>query len=176
MDAIRVSGKRSGAGAAREFDDFVETCSTRLLRTAYLLTHDRGRAEDLLQTALVKAWLSWSRIEGDPAAYVNKILVNTYATWWRRKWRDERPTPELPETEYDEDRAATHDLWEALGRLPGKQRAVIVLRYVEDLSEAETARLLGCSVGTVKSQRVKALAKLRLDDALVDEAQGEAAR
>lgn len=176
MDAIQVSGKGSRAGAAREFDDFVETCSTRLLRTAYLLTHDRGSAEDLLQTALVKAWLSWSRIESDPAAYVNKILVNTYATWWRRRWNDERPTPELPEAEYDEDRAATHDLWEALGRLPRRQRAVIVLRYMEDLSEAETARLLGCSVGTVKSQRVKALAKLRLDDALVDEAQGEAAR
>ncbi|EGD40327.1 RNA polymerase sigma-E factor [Nocardioidaceae bacterium Broad-1] len=176
MNASQISGKWSGAGAAREFDDFVEACSTRLLRTAYLLTHDRGRAEDLLQTALVKAWLSWSRIDGDPAAYVSKILVNTYATWWRRRWNDERPTSELPEAEYDEDRAATHDLWTALGRLPRRQRAVIVLRYVEDLSEAETARLLGCSIGTVKSQRVKALAKLRLDDALVQETHGEAAR
>ena len=176
MDAIQVSGRGSRSGAAREFDDFVETCSTRLLRTAYLLTHDRGRAEDLLQTALVKAWLSWSRIDGDPAAYVNKILVNTYATWWRRRWNDERPTPEVPETGYDEDRATTHDLWAALGRLPRRQRAVIVLRYVEDLSEAETARLLGCSVGTVKSQRVKALAKLRLDGALTEETHGEVAR
>ncbi|MFE6506083.1 SigE family RNA polymerase sigma factor [Nocardioides sp. NPDC057767] len=162
MDATQVSGKWSGAGAAREFDDFVEACSTRLLRTAYLLTRDRGRAEDLLQTALVKAWLSWSRIDGDPAAYVSKILVNTYVTWWRR-WSDE-------------DHAVTHDLWTALGRLPRRQRAVIVLRYVEDLSEEETARLLGCSVSTVKRQRVKALAKLRLDDASVQEIQGEAAR
>lgn len=163
MDATQVSGKRSGAEAAREFDDFVEACSTRLLRTAYLLTHDRERAEDLLQTALVKAWRSWSRIDGDPAAYVSKILVNTYATWWRRRWNDA-------------DRAATHDLWTALGRLPRRQRAVIVLRYAEDFSEAETARLLGCSVGTVKSLRVKALAKLRLDDASVQETHGEAAR
>jgi len=176
VDAIQVSGVGKPAGAARDFDDFVETCSTRLLRTAYLLTHDRGRAEDLLQTALVKAWLSWSRIDGDPAAYVTKILVNTYASWWRRKWNDERPTAELPEAEYDEDRAATHDLWAALGRLPRRQRAVVVLRYVEDLSEAETARLLGCSIGTVKSQRVKALAKLRLDGALADETHGEVAR
>ncbi|MFE7223734.1 SigE family RNA polymerase sigma factor [Nocardioides sp. NPDC057577] len=176
MDAIQVSGKESKAGAAREFDDFVASCSTRLLRTAYLLTHDRGRAEDLLQTALVKAWLSWSRIESDPVAYVNKILVNTYATWWRRRWNGERPTPELPEAGYDEDRAETHDLWAALGRLPAKQRAVIVLRYMEDLSEAETARLLGCSVGTVKSQRVKGLAKLRLDGALAEETHGEVAR
>ena len=146
MDAIQVSGKAGRAGAAREFDDFVESCSTRLLRTAYLLTHDRGRAEDLLQTALVKAWLSWSRIEGDPTAYVKKTLVNTYATWWRRKWNDERPTPELPDAEYYEDRATTHDLWAALGRLPGRQRAVIVLRYVEDLSVL-SGRWIGYQLG-----------------------------
>ena len=68
------------------FDGFVAARSTALLRTAYLLTHDRALAEDLLQTALTKAWFSWERIEGRPEAYVRKILVNTYSTWWRRKW------------------------------------------------------------------------------------------
>ena len=169
MDAIQVSGKGSRAGAAREFDDFVASCSTRLLRTAYLLTHDRGRAEDLLQTALVKAWLSWSRIEGDPVAYVNKILVNTYATWWRRRWKDERPTDQLPDPGHEEvDAMLRHDLWEALGRLPRGQRAVIVLRFFEDLTETETARILGCSVGTVKSQTNRALGRLRIDEALLE--------
>ena len=176
MDAIEVTDGRVRTGSASDFDEFVATCSTRLLRTAYLLTRDHGGAEDLLQTALAKAWLSWSRIEGEPAAYVHKTLVNTYATWWRRKWNDERPTPELPDPGYDEDRSATHDLWAALGNLPRGQRTVIVLRYFDDLSEAETARVLGCSVGTVKSQSAKALSKLRFDDALVDDARGEVAR
>jgi RNA polymerase sigma-70 factor (sigma-E family) len=150
-----------------DFDDFVATRSSALFRTAYLLTHDHGRAEDLLQTALAKAWLAWARIEHGPEAYVRKVLVNTYATWWRRRWNDERPTGELPEQEYDEDPTARHDLWVALGRLPRGQRAVIVLRYFEDCSEAETARLLECSVGTVKSQAAKALAKLRIDASLL---------
>ena len=176
MDAVEVTGRGVVTGAAPQFDDFVATCSTRLLGTAYLLTHDHGRAEDLLQTALAKAWLSWSRIESDPTAYVRKILVNTYATWWRRRWNDEQPTPDLPDPGYDEDLTATQDLWAALGRLPRGQRTVIVLRYFEDLSETETARLLDCSVGTVKSQCAKALSKLRIDAALVDEARGEAAR
>jgi RNA polymerase sigma factor (sigma-70 family) len=103
-------------------------------------------------------------------------LVNTYATWWRRRWNDERPTLELPDPGYDEDQTATHDLWAALGRLPRGQRTVIVLRYFEDLSEPETARVLGCSVGTVKSQCAKALSKLRIDGSLVDEARGEVTR
>jgi RNA polymerase sigma-70 factor (sigma-E family) len=176
MCAVELTGKRVDAQPARDFDDFVAGCSARLLRTAYLLTRDRGRAEDLLQTALVRTWLSWARIEGDPAAYLHKVLVNTYATWWRRRWNDERPTADLPDAGYDEDPSASHDLWAALGRLPRGQRAVVVLRYFEDLSETETARVLDCSVGTVKSQCAKALTKLRLDDGLVDESRGEVAR
>jgi RNA polymerase sigma-70 factor (sigma-E family) len=176
VDATKVTGRGVTTSPASEFDEFVATCSSRLLRTAYLLTRDHGRAEDLLQTALAKTWLSWSRIDGQPTAYVRKILINTYATWWRRRWNDERPTGELPDQAYDDDRAEAHDLWAALGRLPRGQRAVIVLRYFEDLSEAETARVLDCSVGTVKSQCAKALAKLRYDGALVDDARGEAAR
>jgi RNA polymerase sigma-70 factor (sigma-E family) len=154
-----------------DFDEFVAARSTRLLRTAYLLTRDHALAEDLLQTALTKAWFAWSRIESDPEPYVRKILVNTFATWWRRKWNGEQAYAEPPEPEPgpSDDSDQRHDLWSAMGRLPRRQRAVIVLRFVEDYSEAETARLLGVSPGTVKSQTSKALAKLRIDPALVPE-------
>jgi RNA polymerase sigma-70 factor (sigma-E family) len=151
------------------FDEFVATRSTRLLGTAYLLTRDHSRAEDLLQTALAKAWLSWRHIHSDADGYVRKIIVNTYATWWRRKWNDETPTLALPESADDGgDDSLRQDLWAALGRLPRGQRAVVVLRYFEDLTEAETARLLGCSVGTVKSQTARAFTRLRIDDALLE--------
>ena len=150
------------------FDEFVATRSPALLRTAYLLTGDHGLAEDLLQTALAKCWFAWGRIDGPPEPYVRRALATTYATWWRRKWRAERPTGVLPERPAEprhvlEDRDA---LWRALGALPRRQRAVVVLRYYEDLSEAETASALGVSVGTVKSQAARALATLRRDDDL----------
>ena len=148
-----------------EFDAFVVARSGSLLRTAYLLLGDEQRAEDLLQTALTKAWFAWARIDWEPEAYVRRILVTTAASWWRRRWVVETPTAVVPE----EATAAPdehEDLWNALRHLPPRQRAVVVLRYLEDRSEAETARLLDCSPGTVKSQAAKALAKLRLDPAL----------
>ncbi len=80
------------------FEAFVAARSTQLLRTAYLLTRDSGLAEDLVQTALAKAWFAWGRIEGQPDAYVRRIIVNTYASWWRRKWNGEVATEELPES------------------------------------------------------------------------------
>lgn len=155
-----------------DFDDFVVARSSALLRTAYLLTHDHASAEDLLQTALTKAWFAWGRIDGNPEAYVRRILVNTYATWWRRKWNGELATEELPERHDDlagdagDQVSAAQDLWQAMERLPRRQRAVVVLRFFEDLSVAETAEQMGCSTGTVKSQLSKALAKLRIDPAL----------
>jgi RNA polymerase sigma-70 factor (sigma-E family) len=158
------------------FDEFVATRSTALLRTAYLLTGDHGLAEDLLQTTLAKCWFAWGRIDGPPEPYVRRALATTYATWWRRKWRAERPTGELPDrgdpaaTAPVEDRDA---LWRALGLLPRRQRAVVVLRYYEDLSEAETAAALGISTGTVKSQAAKALAALRRDSDLARTMGGE---
>ncbi|MFT4083783.1 MAG: SigE family RNA polymerase sigma factor [Nocardioides sp.] len=155
--------------ATVEFDEFVGARSGALLRTAYLLTRDHGLAEDLLQTALSKAWFAWGRIQGEPEPYVRKVLVNTYASWWRRKWNGEHATDELPDRGVAHPEEGAHDLWTALGRLPRRQRAVVVLRYFDDLTEAETARLLGCSVGTVKSQASKALAKLRIDPALTSE-------
>jgi RNA polymerase sigma-70 factor (sigma-E family) len=148
------------------FDEFVAARSRALLRTAYLLTHDHALAEDLLQTALTKAWFAWRRINGEPEPYVRRILFNTYATWWRRKWNGEQPTGALPEQAVDESPAEPADLWTAMARLPRRQRAVIVLRYFEDLTEAQAAEALGCSVGTVKSQTSRALAKLRIDPAL----------
>ena len=164
---MTVSGRAHVGSPA--FEEFVAARSSRLLRTAYLLTHDHALAEDLLQTALTKAYLAWERIEGDPEPYVRRILVNTFSSWWRRKWNGEQPTDELPERGHHDDRAGeSGDLWEALGRLPRRQRAVVVLRYFEDLTEAQTAELLAISVGTVKSQTSKALAKLRIDPSLVD--------
>jgi RNA polymerase sigma-70 factor (sigma-E family) len=152
-----------------EFDAFVAARSTALLRTAYLLTRDHALAEDLVQTALAKAWFHWSRIQREsPEPYVRRILVTTYSSWWRRRWTGEVPTEELPESPAPPGEDSL-DLWDALGRLPRRQRAVIVLRFYEDLSEAETARVMGTSLGTVKSQTAKALAKLRLDPALATE-------
>lgn len=154
------------------FDDFVASRSTRLLRTAYLLTHDRALAEDLVQTALSKAWFAWGRIEGQPEAYVRRIMVNTYSSWWRRRWNGEEATADLPERHAEGRRPddvrvdERTDLWRALERLPKRQRAVVVLRFYEDLSEAETAEIMQCSVGTVKSQASRALAKLRIDPSL----------
>ena len=152
----------------RGFDEFVATRSRTLLRTAYLLTGEHALAEDLLQTALAKSWFAWGRIDGPPEPYVRRVLVTTYATWWRRKWIGERPAAALPEVAAPEltsveDRDA---LWRALGTLPRRQRAVVVLRYYEDLSEADTATALGISKGTVKSQAAKALAALRRDNDL----------
>lgn len=154
---------------SESFEQFVAARGPRLFGTAVLLTQDRGIAEDLVQTSLLKAWRHWSRIEGPPEAYVRTTMVNTYVSWWRRKWRGELPTDELPEppgTSAVRDVEAREDLRTALARLPRRQRAVVVLRFYEDLPVNEVARLLGCSEGTVKSQTSKALAKLGADDSL----------
>jgi RNA polymerase sigma-70 factor (sigma-E family) len=156
------------------FEEFVASGSPRLLRTAYLLTHDRAQAEDLLQTALARAWEAWSRIRGNPEPYVRRVLVNAYASAWRRRWRGEVPTADLPERAAPgadplAELAERDRLWRALGRLPRRMRAVLVLRYYEDLSEAETAEVLGCSVGNVKSQASRGLAKLRVDGTFASE-------
>jgi RNA polymerase sigma-70 factor (sigma-E family) len=146
-----------------DFDAFVVARSAALLRTAYLLVQDEWLAEDLLQTALSKAWFAWGRA-ADPEAYVRRIMVTTSASWWRRRWTGETPTAELPDPGgAAEGSGSQQDLWNAVGRLPRRQRAVVVLRYLEDRTEAETAQLLGCSVSTVKSQAAKALAKMRVD-------------
>ncbi|QKG20327.1 SigE family RNA polymerase sigma factor [Actinomadura verrucosospora] len=150
-----------------DYAAYVTERSPRLLRTAYLLCRDWAQAEDLLQTALVKAWRAWRRVGDNPDPYVYRILVNTHASWAKRRWRGERPTERPPDGPDPADGiGAAEDkavLWAALGRLPQRQRATVVLRFFEDLSEPQVAAILGCSVGTVKSQTSKALAKLRID-------------
>jgi RNA polymerase sigma-70 factor (sigma-E family) len=136
------------------FEEFVTFRSARLLRAAYQLTHDWAQAEDLMQTALAKAWRAWSRLSGeaDPEPYVRKIMFNTYASWWRRRWTHEAPTADLPEHAEvpgpDVAVGERDEVWRAIGRLPKRQRAVIVLRYFEDMTEAQSADVLGCSIGT----------------------------
>ncbi|MEV0622982.1 SigE family RNA polymerase sigma factor [Nonomuraea sp. NPDC050404] len=152
-----------------EYDAFVTRAWPRLLRTAYLLTREWDAAEDLVQTALLKAWLAWPRLGDEREAYVRKIIVNVHVSWWRRRWRRAEVTSgSLPDRSQVADHMGQADerelVWQALGRLPARQRAVVVLRYFEDLTEAQTAETLGCSVGTVKSQTSRALAKLRVDD------------
>jgi RNA polymerase sigma-70 factor (sigma-E family) len=148
------------------FREFVAGRSPALLRTAYLLVGDRGRAEDLLQTALVKTYLSWDRIRDGHATevYVRRILINTATSWWRRRWNNETATDRLPETAVADaaDRIAQSDeVRRALLRLPARQRAAVVLRYYEDLGEAEVAEALGVSRGTVSRYLTRALHTLR---------------
>lgn len=150
------------------FREFVAARQQSLLRTAYLLTGDWGTAEDLVQTALTKTYLARHRIR-DLAAiegYVRAAMVTTSTSWWRRRWHGERPTEALPEpTASGPDTTAAYDdrdeLWSHVRLLPPRQRAVLVLRFYEDLSEADTARMLGISVGTVKSQTARSMHSLR---------------
>jgi RNA polymerase sigma-70 factor (sigma-E family) len=154
--------------AAPTFDDYVAVRGADLVRMAWLLTGDHQRAEDLVQTALGKAWPHWRRIaeqdDGSYDAYVRRIMMTTYIAWWRRKWNAEFRTEVLPEPTDDGDAELAdlrRDVVAALAALPRGQRAVIVLRYFEDLTEAQTAEALECSVGTVKSQTARALGVLR---------------
>ena len=148
------------------FEEFARARSDRLLRSGYLLTRDWAMAEDLVQTALAKVWRRWASID-DPDAYLWRTLTTTYTSWWRRRWNGEIPTGTLPDQpDFAVDVEARADLWQALAQLPRRQRAVIVLRYFVDLSEVQTADVLQCSVGTVKSQTHKALARLRVDVSL----------
>lgn len=148
------------------FSALVAARSPALFRTAYVVVGDHQLAQDLLQEALVKAYVAWPRLR-DPTraeAYVRRTIVTTAISWRRRRSFDERPVDSIPEARKPDetDRLATQDqLWTEVRRLPPRQRAALVLRYYEDLSEAETAALLGCSVGTVKSQVSAALGKLR---------------
>lgn len=150
------------------FTAWVAVALPALLRFGHQLTGDAHRGEELVQTALVKTWSAWGRIEAkdDPGAYVRRVMVNTHLTWWRRVRHEvlSSQPPEPPQrvgadalTQVDS-RAV---LLDALDHLGPRQRAVIVLRYFEDLSEAEIAAVLECSPGTVKSQASRAMASLR---------------
>jgi RNA polymerase sigma-70 factor (sigma-E family) len=147
-----------------EFTEFVHASWPALYRTAYLLVGDTGLAEDLVQSALAKTYASWGRVRDLRAAraYARTTLVNTASSWFRRKgWRNERPAERLREAAYDEDPSVRPALMQALAQLPPRQRAVVVLRFYDDLSVADTARALSCAEGTVKSQTSDALSSLR---------------
>ncbi|MBB5789189.1 SigE family RNA polymerase sigma factor [Jiangella mangrovi] len=149
------------------FDEFVAGWSARLLRSAYLLTGDRGLAEDLVQDVYERLYVAWPRV-ADPAAYAHRVLTRQAMNRWRTRSR--RPKEAALGLEHDrpDHRAdavtAFHEravIVAALRTLTARQRAVVVLRYFADLSEADTAAAMGCSVGTVKSQTARALARLR---------------
>ncbi|GAA2619416.1 SigE family RNA polymerase sigma factor [Dactylosporangium fulvum] len=147
----------------REFTEFVATRGFALVRMAYALTGEQHAAEDLVQTALAKAMLRWSRIRGDAESYLRKVMYHEHVSWWRRRWRRaELSTADPPErSAVDDDPHLRLAMRAALATLPPRQRAVLVLRYFEDLSEQQVADLLGISTGTVGSQASRALAALR---------------
>ena len=149
-----------------DFADFVRARWSSLYRLAYLLAASPTGAEDLLQTTLEKAYVSWHRIGQMeyPEAYVRRMLANTLVSSGRRAWHRERPTGTLPEVAGDSAELPVLDrslLWPLVCALPDRQRAVIVLRYYEDLSEAQIAEVLRCAPGTVKSQASAAIGALR---------------
>jgi RNA polymerase sigma-70 factor (sigma-E family) len=174
----RASGAATGALAMAsrgtdkdaDFAGYLAARQASLLRTAYLLTGNRHDAEDLTQTAFAKLYLSWDNVRerGSVDGYVRRILVNEHNSLWRRAWKrrehsqDHTVLARVDEPTHDEyDEGQGSALWDLVQTLPRKARAVVVLRYYEELTEAETADALGISVGTVKSQSNRALATLR---------------
>lgn len=154
------------ATSEEDFAAFVAARQRRLVRFAYLLTGDPHRAEDLVQSALLKVYRRWTSITTSPDAYVRMAIINEHNSWWRRPGhRNEVTSSDLityanPVARPDEH--ADHDLRAKIAALPKQQRAAIVLRYYEDLTEAQTAEILGCSIGTVKSHTSRALKHLRV--------------
>jgi RNA polymerase sigma-70 factor (sigma-E family) len=149
------------------FRDFVEARWAALYRFAYSLTADRGLAEDVVQQALERCWRRWRHIRTDGAeAYVRTVIARLVISRWRVRRVGETELDdamEPPAVVSAEDAVVLRDLlWRALADLPPRMRAILVLRFVEDLTETQTARTLGCSVGTVKSQTSRGLARLRV--------------
>jgi RNA polymerase sigma-70 factor (sigma-E family) len=176
-DAARPAAAAGGDGRPGEMDDpafrdYVTARSRSLLRTAYLLTGNQADAEDLVQSALAKTYQAWDRIEdlGALDGYVRRAMVNTHISWWRRRKLEEFPTDELPD-QVVADHSGDSDLHEvlrqAIDRLPDRMRAAVLLRFYQDMTEAEIADALGVSLGTVKSTVSRAVAKLRIDAGLL---------
>jgi RNA polymerase sigma-70 factor (sigma-E family) len=159
-----------------DFREYVTLRGRALLRTAYMLTGNLADAEDLVQSALTKTYQAWNRIEDRAAldGYVRRAIVNTHISWWRRRRVEEFPTDEIPDQPVADPSGET-DLQDALrraiDRLPQRMRAAVMLRFYQDLTEAEVADVLGVSQGTVKSTVSRAVAKLRADADLLAERQ-----
>ena len=167
-----------GQSEEDRFTDFVRVHSTTLFRTAYLMTGDHQRAEDLLQTTLVRVYQRWTKVDAmeRPVAYARKILVHLAVSWWRKRSSHEAPLMPRDEPSRADraDEVAEHErVWRAVLSLPPRQRAVTVLRYYEDLSEADIAETLGMAPGTVKSHSHAATRRLA---ELLAEPAGQAAR
>ena len=148
------------------FHEFVAARSASLFRTALLMVGDHQLAQDLLQESLVKTYVAWPRLRdlANVEAYARRVVVTTSISWRRRRSFHERPVDPLPElvvADLADSVVGRLDLWPLVHALPPKQRAAVVLRYCEDLSEAQTAELMGCSVGAVKKNASVGLAKLR---------------
>ncbi len=157
-----------------EFGEFVAARSRSLLHSAYLLTGNLADAEDLVQSALAKTYQAWDRIEDRKAldGYVRRAMINTHISWWRRRKIDEYPTDEIPDQPVADAPVSSEladALQRAISRLPHRMRAAVVLRFFEDMTEAEVADALGISLGTVKSTVSRAVAKLRADAELFSE-------
>jgi RNA polymerase sigma-70 factor (sigma-E family) len=167
-----VKPRMAPPGENPGFCDYVTSRSGSLLRMALLLTRNLADAEDLVQAALAKTYQAWDRIEDRNAldGYVRRAMVNTHISWWRRRRLEEYPTDEVPDqavADHAGDIELSDPLRRALDRLPSRMRAAVVLRYCEDMSEAEVAQALGISQGTVKSTVSRAVAKLRIDAELL---------
>lgn len=151
------------------FKQYVEVRQTALLRLGYMLTGDQHAAEDLVQTSLAKLYLAWHRVEraDNVDAYTRRIMINEHASWWRRAWRrvemttDAVPEHRSPVNDVGNVLVERDALWSVVHDLPPRQRAAVVLRFYEDMSEHDVAVALGCSIGTVKSQTSRALKTLR---------------
>ena len=164
----------AGAIDDADFREYVASRSRALLRTAYLLTGNIADAEDLVQSALAKTYQAWGRIEDRGAldGYVRRAIVNTHISWWRRRRVDEFPTDEIPDqpvADSSDETAQADALRRAVNRLPHRMRAAVLLRFYQDMTEAEVADVLGVSQGTVKSTVSRAVAKLRADADLIAE-------
>jgi RNA polymerase sigma-70 factor (sigma-E family) len=160
-------GGRATEELDAEFVAFVEGRARHHLRAAALLTGDWHTAEDLVQTCLVNLYRAWPRLgpDVDLDAYLRRMLVNTNRSWWRARWRREAPVATVPDRAGEVDGPDAHDraatVRQALRALPARQRAVLVLRFYEDLPVAEVADLLGCSAGAVKTHTHRGIRKLR---------------
>ena len=150
----------------RDFEEFVAVRGDSLMRFALMLSGDPFRAEDLVQTALAQVYPRWGRVSAmeRPEAYVKTVLVHAHLRWWRRRSSGELPMAELrdvPAADPSAAHAARDAAWRLLGSLPRRQRAVLVLRYYEDLPDTDIAAILGCKAATVRSLAFRALATLR---------------
>ncbi|MFC4111581.1 SigE family RNA polymerase sigma factor [Nonomuraea zeae] len=155
-----------------EFEDFVRARGSALLRYGYVLTGNADDAADLAQEALLKLNDSWHRVrdKDNPESYVRTIMARQHISWWRRRRLKEHLTDDVPEGSYV-DSHSFGELWKELATLPRKQRAVVVLRYYEDLSDQEIAEILGISRGTVRSQAFRALHTLRVKPGILERGQ-----